>query len=122
MAIARALANDPEVIVADEPTGNLDSATAAGVLEVFKDLVAAGKTIIVATHDEEIACFGTKIVEISDGRIIEVRNNGALHNVRGRLGENFCALAERYLRRFGRIKPALRWLCFRWPSVSPQWG
>lgn len=76
VAIARALANDPKVIVADEPTGNLDSTTAAGILEVFSSLVAKGKTVIVATHDEEITHFASKIVEIADGTIISVRRNG----------------------------------------------
>jgi putative ABC transport system ATP-binding protein len=75
VAIARALANDPEVIVADEPTGNLDSVTARGILEVFSRLVDEGKTIIVATHDEEIAHYASKIVEISDGSIVSVRHN-----------------------------------------------
>jgi putative ABC transport system ATP-binding protein len=76
VAIARALANDPDVIVADEPTGNLDSATAAGILDVFSKLIGEGKTIIVATHDEEIARYATTIVEISDGSIVSVRSNG----------------------------------------------
>ena len=75
VAIARALANDPEVIVADEPTGNLDSTTASGILEVFADLVAGGKTVIVATHDEEIAQYASKIIEISDGSILSIRRN-----------------------------------------------
>ena len=75
VAIARALANDPEVIVADEPTGNLDSVTAIGILDVFLRLVDEGKTIIVATHDEEIAHYASKIVEISDGSIVSIRQN-----------------------------------------------
>jgi putative ABC transport system ATP-binding protein len=76
VAIARALANDPQVIVADEPTGNLDSATAAGILEIFSELVKEGKTIIVATHDEEITHYASKIIEITDGSIVSVRRNG----------------------------------------------
>lgn len=83
VAIARALANDPEVIVADEPTGNLDSSTAMGIINVFSELVAMGKTVIVATHDDEIAHYATKIIEISDGNIVAVRMNGAKHNGRG---------------------------------------
>lgn len=83
VAIARALANDPEVIVADEPTGNLDSSTAMGIINVFSELVAMGKTVIVATHDDEIAHYATKIIEISDGNIVAVRKNGAKRNGRG---------------------------------------
>ena len=83
VAIARALANNPNVLVADEPTGNLDSGTASGVLDIFSELVKDGKTIIVATHDEEIAHRATKIVEISDGCIISVRKNGSGLNGEG---------------------------------------
>jgi putative ABC transport system ATP-binding protein len=75
VAIARALANDPDVIVADEPTGNLDSTNAKGILEVFSKLVANGKTVIVATHDSEVAEYATKIIEIVDGSIVAVRRN-----------------------------------------------
>ncbi len=77
VAIARALANDPQIIVADEPTGNLDFSTAQGVLEVFSELVAAGKTVIVATHDEEIAQYASSIIEIADGSILSARENAA---------------------------------------------
>jgi ABC-type lipoprotein export system ATPase subunit len=78
VAIARALANNPDVVVADEPTGNLDSATARGILDVFVKLTEEGKTVIVATHDEEIAHYATTIVEISDGSIVSVRKNGVM--------------------------------------------
>jgi ABC-type lipoprotein export system ATPase subunit len=78
VAIARALANNPGVVVADEPTGNLDSATARGILDVFVKLTEEGKTVIVATHDEEIAHYAKTIVEISDGSIVSVRKNGAM--------------------------------------------
>ncbi len=83
VAIARALANDPEVIVADEPTGNLDSSTARGIIDVFSELVDMGKTVIVATHDDEIAHYATKIIEISDGTIVAVRKNGTKRKGRG---------------------------------------
>jgi ABC-type lipoprotein export system ATPase subunit len=78
VAIARALANNPEVVVADEPTGNLDSATASGILEVFTKLTEEGKTVIVATHDEEIAHYATTIIEIADGSILSVKKNGVI--------------------------------------------
>lgn len=69
VAIARALANDPEIILADEPTGNLDSKTGAEILEMFIKLNNEGKTIIIVTHDNELAKKARKIVKIKDGRI-----------------------------------------------------
>jgi energy-coupling factor transporter ATP-binding protein EcfA2 len=71
VAIARALANDPPVIVADEPTGNLDSKTADAVFELFDGLVRQGKTILMVTHDNDLAKRVTRAVMISDGQVIE---------------------------------------------------
>jgi putative ABC transport system ATP-binding protein len=68
-AIARALANDPAIIIADEPTGNLDSRTAMDVFELFSKLVESGKTMIMVTHDKELARRVPRVVEIIDGRI-----------------------------------------------------
>lgn len=68
-AIARALANDPSIIVADEPTGNLDSKTAEAILNLFKRLVAQGKTILMVTHDSDLAQQGSRIITIADGEI-----------------------------------------------------
>lgn len=68
-AIARALANDPELIIADEPTGNLDTRTAADVFDLFGKLVEQGKTLIMVTHDKELARRVPRVVEIVDGRI-----------------------------------------------------
>jgi len=70
VAIARALANDPQVITADEPTGNLDSETAGAVLELFRALAAEGRTVVVATHERDISRLATRIVSLSDGRIV----------------------------------------------------
>jgi putative ABC transport system ATP-binding protein len=69
VAIARALANDPEVILADEPTGNLDSHTGHDILSLLKELNKKGKTIIMVTHDENIAKEAKKIIHIIDGQI-----------------------------------------------------
>ncbi len=72
VAIARALANDPEVILADEPTGNLDTKTGERIIELFKDLHRKGKTIVIVTHDPDVASAAEKIVHIRDGKILEV--------------------------------------------------
>ncbi len=71
VAIARALANDPPVVIADEPTGNLDSKTADSVFALFEQLIQQGKTILMVTHDNDLAKRVTRAVMISDGQIIE---------------------------------------------------
>lgn len=68
-AIARALANDPPLIVADEPTGNLDAATAADVFEIFAGLTARGKTLVMVTHNDALAAEASRRVEIRCGQI-----------------------------------------------------
>ncbi|MHC1785133.1 MAG: ABC transporter ATP-binding protein [Anaerolineaceae bacterium] len=70
VAIARALANDPSLIIADEPTGRLDSSTAETILEIFERLVHDGKTIVMVTHDATAAYLATRVLEISDGKIV----------------------------------------------------
>ena len=71
VAIARALANDPKIILADEPTGNLDSGTGMEVARLLKSLNAEGRTIILVTHDREIAPYAGRIYYIKDGKISE---------------------------------------------------
>jgi len=71
VAIARAVANDPPILVADEPTGNLDSKTAESVFRLFERLVEGGKTILMVTHDRDLAERVTRTLIISDGEIIE---------------------------------------------------
>ena len=73
VAIARALANDPPIIAADEPTGNLDSKTADVVFSSFEELVARGKTIVMVTHDGDLAARVTRALHVADGEIIEDR-------------------------------------------------
>jgi len=68
-AIARALANDPPLLVADEPTGNLDSATSHDVFDLFSEVVSQGKTLLMVTHDKELARRVPRVVEILDGKI-----------------------------------------------------
>ncbi len=72
VAIARALANDPKVVLADEPTGNLDSERGRRVMETFARLNRMGKTIVVVTHDPEVAAYAEKIYRIKDGKIVGV--------------------------------------------------
>jgi putative ABC transport system ATP-binding protein len=69
VAIARALINDPVVILADEPTGNLDSASAKEIIEIFKSLHSQGRTIIVVTHDNSIARQAGRAIYLKDGRV-----------------------------------------------------
>jgi len=71
VAIARALANDPMLLAADEPTGNLDSKTADAMFQVFENLVAEGKTIVLVTHDRDLAARATRRVHIADGQIVD---------------------------------------------------
>jgi putative ABC transport system ATP-binding protein len=75
-AIARALANDPPLVVADEPTGNLDSKTAGAMLELFQQLVGHGKTFIIVTHDNDLARQATRTITIADGEIIDDDRRG----------------------------------------------
>jgi putative ABC transport system ATP-binding protein len=91
VAIARALANDPPIVVADEPTGNLDSKTATSVFALFERLVAEGKTILMVTHDRDLAEKVSRTVVISDGEIIEQY-----------LAQTFPALDEQQLARVTR--------------------
>lgn len=69
-AIARALANDPPLIVGDEPTGNLDATSAGMMFELFETLVSEGKTIVMVTHDRDLAGQVPRVVEVRDGRIL----------------------------------------------------
>lgn len=73
VAIARALVNDPDVIVADEPTGSLDSATGHEIMNVFDQLHAAGRTVVMVTHEDDIAARAARIVRLQDGRIVDDR-------------------------------------------------
>lgn len=70
VAIARALANDPSVVLADEPTGNLDSATARDVIDLLRALAAGGKTVLVVTHDADIGRLADRTIELADGSIV----------------------------------------------------
>ena len=69
VAIARALANEPPLVLADEPTGNLDSSTAAAILDLFRNMARQGTTVVIATHEADIARVISRRVEISDGAL-----------------------------------------------------
>ena len=71
VAVGRALANDPEVILADEPTGNLDSKTGLEIMNLFEELHKKGKTIILVTHDLNLIKYGNKIIKLKDGKIVK---------------------------------------------------
>ena len=75
IAIARALANDPVLLTADEPTGNLDSKSTEMVFHLFEDLAEAGKTILMVTHDTELAARAQRTIKISDGLIVDEFTN-----------------------------------------------
>jgi putative ABC transport system ATP-binding protein len=77
-AIARAMANDPPILLADEPTGNLDSATAEAVLKLFANLNADGQTIVVVTHERDIRSIVSREVTLVDGRIVTDRKDLAV--------------------------------------------
>ena len=70
VAIARALANDPPILVADEPTGNLDTRTADAVFQLFESLVAGGKTIVMVTHDDDLAQRAARAITLIDGQVV----------------------------------------------------
>jgi putative ABC transport system ATP-binding protein len=75
-AIARALANDPALIVADEPTGNLDSQTADSVLELLASLTRAGQTVLMVTHERDVTRIADRVVTLSDGRVVSCTARG----------------------------------------------
>jgi putative ABC transport system ATP-binding protein len=75
VAVARALANDPLIILADEPTGNLDSRTGQEILALFDDLTARGRTVVVVTHDESIGRRTHRIVRVADGKVVGHERN-----------------------------------------------
>ncbi len=73
VAIARALANEPKVILADEPTGNLDSKTGKQILELVRELHEQGRTIVLVTHDATVASYAERVMELVDGKITGIR-------------------------------------------------
>ena len=70
VAIARAIVNDPEIIIADEPTGALDSQASQEIMRLFQQLQASGKTIVMVTHEDEIAAFAQRVIRVRDGELV----------------------------------------------------
>jgi putative ABC transport system ATP-binding protein len=84
VAIARALVNDPQVILADEPTGNLDSRTSDEIMELLTELNKAGKTIIMVTHENDIAAWARRVIRLRDGMVeTDTRNDAPRHSKNG---------------------------------------
>ena len=75
MAIARALVNQPSILLADEPTGNLDSTTSEEIMRVFAELHAQGQTVLMVTHEPDIAAHAERVVVLRDGRVESDRLN-----------------------------------------------
>jgi putative ABC transport system ATP-binding protein len=75
VAIARALVNEPDILLADEPTGNLDSATAHEIMALLRDLHRRGQTIVMVTHETDIAAYAGRVITLKDGKIIHDKRN-----------------------------------------------
>ena len=95
VAIARALVNDPAVLLADEPTGNLDAHTGQEVLRLFKTLHAQGQTIVLVTHDAQVASQAERIIVMRDGRVIDEAPGYVAHAARSAAPERLADVSYR---------------------------
>jgi len=91
VAIARALVGEPSLLLADEPTGNLDSTSSAEVMEIFSKLNQRGITVVFVTHEEEIAAFTRRIIRLRDGLVIEDQKNSHPQGCAVNSGEVSCS-------------------------------
>ncbi|NJN83419.1 MAG: ABC transporter ATP-binding protein [Caldilineaceae bacterium] len=124
VAIARALANDPPLIVADEPTGNLDSRTADAVFDLFESLVSDGKTILMVTHDDDLAHRVTRTVTIADGEIVGDDRRQPPRRLSQRRFYRRCRMSAQQARALVRMarSPTLFHLARDWPMLKPAIG
>ncbi len=76
VAIARALANDPPLVLADEPTGNLDSVAGSIVIQALREMTSDGRTVVVITHDSSAAAMADAVIRLKDGRLVDAQSNG----------------------------------------------
>ncbi len=76
VAVARALVNRPVLIIADEPTGNLDSHSGADIMDLMRDIHQQGATIVIVTHDSKVAAYTQRVIELRDGQIANITHNG----------------------------------------------
>ncbi|MHB8670156.1 MAG: ABC transporter ATP-binding protein, partial [Acidimicrobiales bacterium] len=83
VAVARAIVTDPALILADEPTGNLDSVATAEVLDVFEQLNREGRTVVLITHEEDVAAHAARVVRLADGAIVKDRRQLPVHSKGG---------------------------------------
>ena len=88
VAIARALINDPLLILADEPTGNLDTHSSQDIMDLLMELHNRGRTIVVVTHEEGVAAYARRIIHVLDGRIASDELNGHRRKIEERLDES----------------------------------
>ncbi len=110
VAIARSLVNQPALLLADEPTGNLDSRTSAEILRMFQRLNAEGITILLVTHDPEVAKYAHRVIRIHDGQIIQ---DGPSEGVASDNHRGVPAPSA------GRLRPRAGWTSVR-PASSPR--
>ncbi|MBP6386199.1 MAG: ABC transporter ATP-binding protein [Pseudarcicella sp.] len=85
VAIARALVNDPSILLADEPTGNLDTKTSYEIMDLFHELHQKGNTIVIVTHEEDIAQYAHRIIKLRDGLVASDVQNMDIHNPKNRI-------------------------------------
>jgi len=78
VAVARALVNDPEIVLADEPTGNLDSQTSLEIIKLLREICAGGRTVVMVTHDEKLASYADRVVRMKDGAIVAQPDEAAM--------------------------------------------